>query len=83
MGTNEHIDDEDHWDEMVNINTEQPGIFDILLTPPNFVEDAERSAVCTFCDAEKISHLLSSWARILMNWHFQIFLWAAELRITK
>jgi hypothetical protein len=36
-----------------NTNAEQPGIFDTLFTSPDFVEDTERSAVYTFCPAEK------------------------------
>jgi hypothetical protein len=33
---------------------------------------------------KKISHLVSSWTRILRNWDFQIFLWeAVDPRITK
>jgi hypothetical protein len=59
------------------VNAEQPGIFDTLFKSPDFVEDTERSAVYTFCPAEKISHLVSSWTCILRNWHFQIILWEA------
>jgi hypothetical protein len=53
MGINEHVNDEDHWDETDNTNNEQPGIFDTLFTSPDFVEDTERSAVYTFCPAER------------------------------
>jgi hypothetical protein len=34
-------------------HAEQPGIFDTLFKSPDFVEDTERSAVYTFCPAEK------------------------------
>jgi hypothetical protein len=48
------------------------------------VEDNERSAVYTFCPAEKISYLVFSWTHIQRNWHFQIFLWeAVDPRIMK
>jgi hypothetical protein len=40
-------------DKTDNTNAEQPGIFDTLFTSPDFVEDTERSAVYTFCPAEK------------------------------
>jgi hypothetical protein len=34
-------------------HAEQPGVFDALFKSPDSVEDTERSAVYTFCPAEK------------------------------
>jgi hypothetical protein len=65
-------------------NAEQPGIFETLFISPDSVEDTERSAVYTFCSAEKTSHLVSSCTRILRNWQIKIVLReAANPRITK
>jgi hypothetical protein len=69
---------------VLDTHAEPPGIFDTLFKSPDFVQDTERSAVYTLCPAEKNSHLVSSWTRILRNWHFQIFLSeAVDPRITE
>jgi hypothetical protein len=84
MGINEHVNDEDHWDETNNTNAEQPGIFGTLFTSPNLVEDTERSAVYTFCPAEKIEPLSTFMDTYSEELAFpNIFVGSSRPRITK
>jgi hypothetical protein len=45
--------DEDKWDEIVDSSEDRAGIFDILFTSPDYVEDTERSTVYSFSPAKE------------------------------